>query len=213
MIDAARTPADVTGAYERRAAEYSDMIGSMDAAHPVDRALVDTWAAAVDGPVVDAGCGPGHWTDHLAGQGRDAWGVDLTPAFITRARASYPSSTFHLASLDHLPAADGTVGGVLAWFSLIHRAPTDVPAALVEFRRVLRDPDGRLLLGFFEGPAVEPFDHAVVTAYRWPVDAMCELVTAAGFTVAETHVTQRRGERPHAVVAATRQPDERPLRR
>lgn len=213
MNDTADPLAPVAAAYERRAAEYSALIGTMDAVHPVDRQLVDSWATGIDGPVIDAGCGPGQWTDHLAGLGLDAWGVDLTPAFIARARAHYPRRSFHLGSLDELPAENRTIGGIFAWYSLIHRAPDDVPAALAEFRRVLRVPTGRLLLGFFEGDTVEPFDHTVVTAYRWPVDAMAELVAGAGFTVTETHVSQRRGARPHAAVLATLEPDHRPLRR
>lgn len=213
MSDTADPLAPVAAAYERRAAEYSAVIGTMDAVHPVDRQVVESWAAGIDWPVIDAGCGPGQWTDHLASLGLDAWGIDLTPAFIARARAHYPRRTFHLGSLDRLPAQDQSVGGILAWYSLIHRAPHEVPAALAEFRRVLRAPTGRLLIGFFEGPTVECFDHAVVTACRWPVDAMVELVTAAGFTVTETHISQRRGERPHAAVMATLQPDDRPLRR
>lgn len=213
MNETAGGPTAVAAAYERRAAEYSELIGSMAAVHPVDRQIVDTWAAAVEGPLIDAGCGPGQWTDHLAGAGLDARGVDLTPAFITRARNTYPHRRFQLGSLHDLPAGDGTVGGVLAWYSLIHHQPAQLPVALAEFRRVLRAPDGRLLIGFFAGPAVEPFDHAVTTAYRWPVDDLGECVTAAGFTVTETHVAQRRGERPHGVIVADLRPDERPLRR
>ena len=49
----------------------------MDAVHPVDRRIVETWAGTVDGTVLDAGCGPGHWTAHLASRGVDVRGADL----------------------------------------------------------------------------------------------------------------------------------------
>lgn len=185
------------------------MIGTMDVVHPEDRQVVDAWATGVDGPVIDAGCGPGQWTDHLAGRGLDACGIDVTPAFIARARHRYPERRFHLGDIGNLPADDGTVGGILAWFSLIHHRPQDLPTVLAEFRRVLREPGGRLLIGFFTGPVLAPFDHAVVTAYRWPVEQMQERVTAAGFTVTRTHVSRRRGERPHAVVIAHPGPEDR----
>lgn len=77
-------------AYSRRAAEYADLFGSMAAVHPSDRQLVDTWADAVTGSVIDAGCGPGHWTNYLVQRGTLASGVDLTPDLIALARARYP---------------------------------------------------------------------------------------------------------------------------
>lgn len=57
---------NVADAYSRRAVEYSDLLGSMEAVHPSDRQLVDCWADGVTGRVVDAGCGPGHWGDILS---------------------------------------------------------------------------------------------------------------------------------------------------
>ncbi len=50
-------------AYSRRAQECAELFGSMTAVHPADRQFVDTWADAVTGPVIDAGCGPGQWTN------------------------------------------------------------------------------------------------------------------------------------------------------
>ena len=35
--------------------------------------------------------------------------------------------------------------------------------------------------------AIEPFDHAVVQAYRWPVAALQTVLEGAGFVVVETH--------------------------
>ena len=43
-------------------------------------------AAAVDGPVLDVGCGPGRLLDALAGRGVWALGVDLSPAAVAVAR-------------------------------------------------------------------------------------------------------------------------------
>ena len=205
--------AAVIDAYERRAADYISAVGSTETAHPMDRLMITDWARSLSGPVVDAGCGPGHWTDHLCRLGLDTTGIDLTPAFLRHARQSHPGSTFHSGSLDRLPVESGGLGGVLSWFSLIHRPPQDVPVALLEFRRVLCEPGGRLLLGFFTGRKLEPFDHAVVTAYRWPVDDMCQRLTDAGFTILEIHTRQLRGERPRAAIIAGTEPDDRPISR
>lgn len=125
------------------------------------------------------------------------------PEFINHARQTYPDVSFELGSLDQLSDGDGSVGGILAWYSLIHNEPSTVPAVLEEFARVLK-PDGALLLGFFIGAEVEPFDHAVVTAYRWSPDAMSHQLCTAGFEVTETHTRTGRNPkpRPHGAIIA-----------
>ncbi|WP_460947816.1 class I SAM-dependent methyltransferase [Okibacterium endophyticum] len=193
----------VRDAYSRRAAEYSEIFGSITAAHPSDRQLVESWAAGIDGPVIDAGCGPGQWTNHLAEQGIAASGVDLVPEFIARARASYPGIPYRVGSLDDLDVATGSAGGVLSWYSLIHLDPDLMQVPLVEFARVIR-PGGGLLLGFVEGPAIEKFDHAVVDAYSWPVEMLGDELRSAGFEVVEAHTRTGPGYRPHGAIAARR---------
>jgi hypothetical protein len=72
---------------------------------------------------------------------------------------------------------------------------------LREFSRVL-EPGGALLVGFFEGTAVEQFAHAVTPAYRWSVDAFNAELDSAGFDVVESHVRKTVDERPQATVTA-----------
>ncbi|MBF4613042.1 class I SAM-dependent methyltransferase [Curtobacterium sp. VKM Ac-1376] len=197
----------VTRAYSARADEYTAVLGSMDAVHPDDRALVDAWAAGRRGPLLDAGCGPGHWTAHLARQGNRVIGIDAVPAFVEHARRTHGAVDvdidFRVGSLDALPFGDGSVDGVLAWYSVIHHEPPRIGGPLAEFRRVL-SPGGGLLLGFFEGPAVEAFDHAVVTAFRWPVPSLAALLNEAGFDVVDVHTRSAPGHRPHGAVSAVR---------
>ncbi|MCS5494707.1 class I SAM-dependent methyltransferase [Curtobacterium flaccumfaciens] len=194
----------VTAAYSARADEYAALLGSMDAVHPDDRALVDAWAAGQSGALVDAGCGPGHWTAHLGRQGHRVSGIDGTPEFVEHARRTHGASVdFRVGSLDALPLADGSVDGVLAWYSVIHHEPSRIGGPLDEFRRVLT-PGGGLLLGFFEGAAVEAFDHAVITAYRWPVASLAALLDEAGFDVVDVHTRTDPGHRPHGAISAVR---------
>lgn len=61
-----------------------------------------------------------------------------------------------------------------------------------------------MLLGFFEGPTIEMFTHAVVTAYRWPVTELNGELEAAGFEVIETHTRTGPGHRPHGAILARR---------
>ncbi|WP_144783158.1 bifunctional 2-polyprenyl-6-hydroxyphenol methylase/3-demethylubiquinol 3-O-methyltransferase UbiG [Microbacterium sp. BH-3-3-3] len=182
-------------AYDARADEYIDALGTMDAVHPVDRSVVEAWATTVTGPVLDAGCGPGHWTGHLAGLGLDVRGVDLAPRFISHARAAHSGIRFDLGSIDELEVEDGALGGILSWFSTIHHVPARVDVPLREFARTLR-PGGRLLLGFFVGESIEAFDHAVTRAYRWPAAELGRRADAAGFDISETHTRATRGTRP-----------------
>lgn len=194
---------DVSEAYSARAAEYIEALGVVEAMHPSDAALIASWGAQVDGPALDIGCGPGHWTAFLAERGLDIRGVDLTPAFIEHARATYPDVRFATGSVEALDASDASLGGVLAWYSLIHHTPDAIGPALDEIARALR-PGGLLLVGFFEGAIVEPFDHAVTTAYRWPVAELGERLRASGFELVETHTRTSPNTRPHAAIVARR---------
>jgi SAM-dependent methyltransferase len=190
-------------AYSSRAAEYIELLGSMAAVHPSDLQLVSAWASDVDGEIIDGGCGPGHWTNFLAAQGLAARGVDFVPEFISHAKNTYPGVDFRQGSLDSLDAGTESIGGILSWGSLIHHEPKTIRVPLLEFSRVLK-PGGTLLVGFFEGPVVEEFAHAVTPAYRWPVDDLSAELSATGFEVVEPHVRKTTGQRPLAAIVARR---------
>ena len=87
---------EVRDARSRRAPEYAAHLGSKEAVHPADRQLVSTWADQIEGPAIDAGCGPGHWTNYLAERGVAVRGIDCVPEFIAQARATYPPIPCHL---------------------------------------------------------------------------------------------------------------------
>lgn len=197
--------ADVTDAYAHRAIEYEDLLGCMDAVHVEDRRLIDAWARSIDGRVLDAGCGPGHWTDHLVGQGLDARGIDLVPTFVERARARYPRVRFDVESIEDIDEPDGALGGILSWFSTIHHEPSRLGVPPAEFARTLR-PGGMLVLGYFVGASLEPFDHAVVRAFRWPTDDMVDVLGEAGFDIVEARRRPGDGDRILGALVCRRRP-------
>lgn len=191
----------VVQSYSARAAEYIAILGSIDDMHLLDRARIEQWGEQISGSVLDAGCGPGHWTHHLHQRGVDISGIDLVQEFIDGARERFPGVPFRMASLRAIDAEDSSLGGVLAWYSLIHLEPEDLPHVLAEFARVLAS-NGELLIGFFEGEPAEPLNHAVTTAYYWSVEEMSRLLVNAGFDVLDVQTRQDPGSRPHAAISA-----------
>jgi SAM-dependent methyltransferase len=174
-------------AYDAVAVRYAEFVrGSLDRL-PLDRAVLAAFAEFVRtagaGPVAEVGCGPGYMTAHLQDLGLDAFGVDLSPVMIGLAREAYPDLRFQVGSMDALDLADGELGGIVSWYSVIHTPPQELPPYFAEFRRVLAAPGGYLLLGFFEseGGPVVAFDHKVAPAYRWPIDDLAELARKAQF--------------------------------
>lgn len=197
----------VSSAYAARAAEYSDLFGSIDAAAERDRERILAWARSVDGRIIDVGCGPGQWTNYLAEHGADVEGIDPVPEFVAEARRRYPSRRYRIGRADRLDVEDGGLGGVLAWYSLIHTEPGRIDALLAEFARAVR-PGGCLAVGFFEGPELAPFGHAVTTAYFWPMDLLASHVERAGFEVIDGDARTDPGTRRLGTLIARRRPDD-----
>lgn len=192
-----------TAAYAHRAAEYVGTLGSVGAMHYADRHLIEAWGAAASGRLIDAGCGPGHWTQHLAERGAEIRGIDLVPEFIDHARATHPGVRFDVESIEAIDEPDAAIGGILAWFSTIHHEPEAIAVPLTEFARVLR-PGGSLLLGCFDADETEAFDHAVVRAYRWNTRDLQRVLESAGFDVVAVHRRAERGARAVAAIIAER---------
>ncbi|WP_253250621.1 class I SAM-dependent methyltransferase [Arthrobacter globiformis] len=195
------TDALVRRAYAAHAAEYTGVLGTVEDMHELDRRRIERWSEQLSGPVIDAGCGPGHWTDFLHKRGVEITGVDLVPEFIEGARIRFPDVPYRLSSLRALDLADGSLNCVLAWYSLIHLAPAELPQVLSELARVL-EPQGHLLAGFFEGVSGEPLDHAITKAYYWSINQMSLLLDDAGFEVLDVETRQDHSKRPHAAIAA-----------
>lgn len=193
----------VRDAYSARSQEYVEVVGQIEHAATPDREFLLAWAQGVAGPLVDAGCGPGQWTNYLGQAGVDIEGVDPVASFIDDAKKRYPTARYRIGRSEALGRQNGSLGGVLAWFSLIHTHPDSIDEALVEFARCIK-PGGSVLVGFFTGDQGETFDHAVITAYYWSVEALTERVERAGFTVTDTQTRHDPGLRPQGTIVARR---------
>jgi uncharacterized protein len=185
----------VRAAYAAVAADYTDHVVAELDDLPFERWLLDRVVTEAAGrPVVDAGCGPGHVTAYLAAAGADASGIDLSPEMIRQARERFPDVRYDVGDLTRLirpPHAAGW-GAVLGWYSLIHLAGSEVPAAVTALSRPLA-PGGVLVLAGHAG-------HEVRRMTSWfghdlTVDVVCHdprdvvaAVAAAGLAPVEWYV-------------------------
>ena len=191
----------IRDAYTRKVDDYIALFDDDWQADPEDIDLIEGQLSGLSGPVLDLGCGPGHWTAHLHSIGAEVTGVDLVPGFLDHARTHHPGPDYRLGSMTELDLPDRCASGILAWYSTIHLPPPELDRALVEFRRLLA-PSGRLVLGFFDSDdEVAAFDHAVATAYRWPIDVLAQRLADNGFTELQ-RLTHRFPERPDRAYGA-----------
>ncbi|GAA3693731.1 class I SAM-dependent methyltransferase [Nonomuraea antimicrobica] len=182
------TYAPLAAAYDAVAARYAECIPGRYHETPLHHAMIPAFAAMVlaggGGPVADAGCGPGHVTAHLSALGVDAFGVDVSPEMVARARADHPGLRFEVGLMGALDVPAAALAGVVANHSIIHTPPELLPETFAEFGRVLAS-GGLLLLGFpgYEGPEglAEPFDHMAYPAHRYALDGVAGLLLEAGF--------------------------------
>jgi SAM-dependent methyltransferase len=148
--------------------------------------------------VVDVGCGPGRVTGYLAELGVDVSGIDLSPRMVEVARREHPGLTFRVGSLLELDLVDAGLGGLVAWYSLVHTPPALLSVAFAEFARVLR-PDGHVLVAFKAGDdrraLTKAYGHDVdVDVYDYPPQMIADLLADAG--IGETMRLVRAAEGP-----------------
>ena len=178
-------------AYDTVAVDYAALLNTELASKPLDRAILGAFAELVqttgNGTVADLGCGPGRVTAYLRSLGLTAFGVDLSPAMVAVARRTHPDLRFDEGSMSALDLVDSVLGGIVAWYSIIHTPPEKLPAVFAEFHRVLAR-GAYLLLAFQVGDAhvhlEQAYGHAVsLDAYRLSPDVVAELLSKSGMVV------------------------------
>jgi SAM-dependent methyltransferase len=195
---------------EAYAAEFFDELSRK----PFDRALLDAFAADQQGGgrVLDIGCGPGHVAKYLSDHGVKAAGLDFSPGMVELARKLNPDLEFTAGDMRALAIPDGSLSGIVAFYSVIHLPRDEVAPALGGFRRALTA-DGRLLMSVHGGTGSihrdEFLGHAVpFEATLFTLGEIVSLVESAGFWVDEAlqrspyefeHPTPRIYVRAHAV--------------
>lgn len=201
--------------YDAIADDYADHFRDAHAADPMDRAVLTVYAELVGtgGRVADLGCGPGGITGLLASLGLSVSGLDLSESMLAIARRENPGIRFERGSMLKLEGhADGSLDGVVSWYSSIHTPADELPALFAEFHRVLI-PGGHLLLAFQVGDEPRhldrPWGHPVALDFqRRRPERMAELLAAAGFDVRVRTVREPEPDRdesaPQAYLIARR---------
>ena len=203
---------NIRESYDPNARRYFDHVRSEFDHVSLDRAALQLFAD-LSGPgalTLDAGCGPGHVADFLAGKGLSITGVDISPALIQIATDAFPDIGFCIGELADLPVESASVEAVVSRHSVIHTHPDDLDAIFSEFRRVL-SPEGRLFISFFgvddAGEHGFAFDHAVCTAYQLDPDVVSQMLSGNGIDEEMRLLRQSgSGERqlPHATLIGRR---------
>ncbi|MBA3500152.1 MAG: class I SAM-dependent methyltransferase [Myxococcota bacterium] len=136
--------------YETVARAYREHLLDELAGKPLDRAFLDAFAEGCRGTILDVGCGPGQIARYLASRGATVEGVDLSPAMIEEAKASHPGIPFRVGDMFALPYEPGSIGGIAAFYAIVHLRSDELVAPLRDFARVLV-PGGLVALSFHVG--------------------------------------------------------------
>lgn len=177
---------DLQNSYDTVADEYVERIYDELRHKPLDRQLLDRFAARVH-EACDIGCGPGHVTRYLQERGVKVCGVDLSREMVEQARRLNPGIEFQQGDMLALDAPDTAWDGITAFYSIIHIPRDEVVAALRELHRVLR-PGGLLLLAFHIGDEIKHMDEwwgkkVCVDFFFFRSDEMTGYLTSAGFEI------------------------------
>lgn len=199
--------------YDRVADHYVELgVGDL-AEEPWLRSVLVAFAEQVRdrGPVLDVGCGPGQVSAFLAGHGVDVRGIDLSPRMVEHARRRFPAVRFDAGSATALGVEDGSLAGILGWWSLFHLPRPQLPGVLAGFARALR-PGGLALVGFHAGDGelhrTEAYGGVPVgwTTHLWRPERLAELLSGAGLrpVLEQRFAAAVPQQRPQAVIAARR---------
>lgn len=130
-------------------------------------ALLDAAGVSTGTRMLDVGTGTGAVASAGAARGARVWAADAEPSMVAATAARVPAAEVVLATLPHLPYADGEFDAVLANFVLNHVG--DPRAAAAELRRVTGT-GGRVAVSVWPAPASP-------SQALWP-----EVFAAAGVT-------------------------------
>jgi SAM-dependent methyltransferase len=152
---------------------------------PRDRELLTAFADSVRDPVVEVGSGPGQIGAFVRQHGRRVFGLDRSAQMARLAKHRLNGAL--VADMRSLPLASERLGGLVAFYSLIHLQRHELATALREFHRVLQ-PGGRVLFSAHEGQGELEHDEFLdepvpIVATLFELDELVDATEAAGLRV------------------------------
>jgi SAM-dependent methyltransferase len=178
--------------YDCLADEYARRIFHELQHKPLDRALLNRFAADVKGrgEVCDMGCGPGHVARYLRDAGTTVFGLDLSPRMLEQARQFNPDILFREGNMMALDLPNGGLAGIAALYAIVNLPKESLPAVFREMERVLQ-PGGLLLLAFHTGDEALHEDELwgrpiSMDFFLFQPSVIRRYVEAAGFTIGDT---------------------------
>ena len=184
-------PPSIRHDYDRLAEEYARRIAGELQHKPLDRELLDRFAAEVKGrgEVCDMGCGPGHVARYLRDAGETVFGLDLSAGMLEQARRLNPDIDFREGNMMALDLRDETLAAIVAFYSIVNIPREFLPSVFREMARVVK-PGGQLFLAFHMGEGTtheeELWGHRITMDFFFfqPAEIQSHL-EAAGFAVEE----------------------------
>ncbi|MGA3239284.1 MAG: methyltransferase domain-containing protein [Bryobacteraceae bacterium] len=120
----------VRESYDRLAEEYARRIFNELQYKPLDRELLDRFAAEVRdrGEICNMGCGPGHVARHLRDVGAAVFRLDLSPGILEQARQLNPGILFREENTLALDLHDETLAGIAAFYANVNIPKESAPS-------------------------------------------------------------------------------------
>ena len=173
--------------YDRVASVYEAKFVDELEGKPRDRELLAPFRAL--DRVVDLGCGPGQIGAFVGGA--SVLGLDRSPEMARLAAARLGGAV--VADMRSLPFAPGSLGGVVAFYSLIHVRRDEVAGVLTDVARALR-PGGRVLVSAHEGEGTHEVDEFLNTKVPFAATlfSLDELVAAFESAELDVVLSERR---------------------
>jgi SAM-dependent methyltransferase len=186
--------------YDRIARQYRERFARELEDKPFDRDFLDRVAGVLDVSqcLVDLGSGPGQIGAYLTARGAKLVSVDVSLDMLREANVLVPGASRVQADMRALPFAEASVGGIVAFYSLIHISPDELAGTLNELNRVLRtgghlaltthvtSPPGRRAAHEDSVRVEEMLSTPVdLTFYFYGVDQLAPWLEQAGFSLIE----------------------------
>ncbi|HHD83188.1 MAG TPA: class I SAM-dependent methyltransferase [Bacteroidetes bacterium] len=138
--------------YDTVAKEYAETFSGEHKKKPKDQAILKRFSQEIEDrrPVWDFGCGPGQTTKYLKNLGIEISGLDLSEKILEQARTIRPGINFRKGNILELEFDSDSIGGVVAFYAMVHFTEEQVEIAFREVLRVLQ-PGGIFLFTYHIG--------------------------------------------------------------